>query len=780
MRKLNQVLFAVATLTFTSCNTQKEEINYQVIPLPHEVVVNQETPFTLQETTKILYPEGNELLKRNAEFLSGYIKEATGKELDIATITSESTPPNAIVLGLDKSIVEKEGYELTVSSRQITINGQTPNGVFYGIQTLRKSIPAIVAGAKITLPAVTIKDYPRFSYRGMHLDVGRHFFPVEFVKEYIDLLALHNMNTFHWHLTEDQGWRIEIKKYPRLTEIGSQRSETVIGHNSGQYDGTPYGGFYTQEQIKEVVAYAQERYITIIPEVDLPGHMLAALASYPELGCTGGPYEVEKTWGVFPDVICIGNEKAMVFLEDVLSEIVELFPSEYIHIGGDEAPRDRWKKCPKCQARIKSENLKADKKHTAEDRLQSYCMSRIEKFLNSKGRRIIGWDEILEGDVAPNATVMSWRGMNGGLEAAKLGHDVIMTPNTYVYFDYYQTADTKDEPDAIGGCVPLEKVYSLEPVPTSLNENEKKHIIGVQANLWTEYIATTQQIEYMVLPRMAALAEVQWTLPEKKDYRNFTKRLPQLLAFYDREGLNYGKHVFNIDSKITSDPEKKAVMIELSTIDDAPIYYTLDGTEPSAKNGTLYKEPIAVTQAANFKAIAIRPNGNNSKIKSEQIDFNKATCRPIELKNQPSPKYSYDGAIVLVDGLKGTNSYASGRWLGFPGKDVEATIHLEESTEISRVSTEAIIDLSAWIMGACGLSVAVSDDGKDFREVASKDYPIETGSAAPKTTESYSVEFPPVKANFVKVIIKHTPALPKGHTGEGKAPFLFVDEISVE
>ena len=340
MRKLNQALFAVATLALASCNTQKEEINYQVIPLPQEVVVNQETPFTLQETTKILYPEGNELLKRNAEFLSGYIKEATGKELDIATITSESTPPNAIVLGLDKSIVEKEGYELTVSSWQITINGQTPNGVFYGIQTLRKSIPAIVAGAKITLPAVTIKDYPRFSYRGMHLDVGRHFFPVEFVKEYIDLLALHNMNTFHWHLTEDQGWRIEIKKYPRLTEIGSQRSETVIGHNSGQYDGTPYGGFYTQEQIKEVVAYAQERYITIIPEVDLPGHMLAALASYPELGCTGGPYEVEKTWGVFPDVICIGNEKAMVFLEDVLSEIVELFPSEYIHIGGDEAPRD--------------------------------------------------------------------------------------------------------------------------------------------------------------------------------------------------------------------------------------------------------------------------------------------------------------------------------------------------------------------------------------------------------------------------------------------------------
>ncbi|WP_455584789.1 glycoside hydrolase family 20 protein [Bacteroides sp.] len=777
MRKLNQMFLATTVLALASCSTKEEQVNYQVIPLPQEVVVNQEAPFTLQETTRILYPEGNELLKRNAEFLSGYIKEATGKGLSVEVITSEGTPENAIILGLDKTIAQKEGYELKVTPKQITISGQTPNGVFYGIQTLRKSIPATTTAAKITLPAADIKDYPRFAYRGMHLDVGRHFFPVEFVKKYIDLLALHNINTFHWHLTEDQGWRIEIKKYPKLTEIGSQRSETVIGHNSGKYDGTPHGGFYTQEQIKEVVAYAQERYITIIPEVDLPGHMLAALASYPELGCTGGPYEVEKTWGVFPDVICIGNEKAMVFLEDVLSEVIELFPSEYIHIGGDEAPRDRWKKCPKCQARIKSEKLKSDKKHTAEDRLQSYCMSRIEKFLNSKGRRIIGWDEILEGDVAPNATVMSWRGMEGGLEAAQLGHDVIMTPNTYVYFDYYQTADTKDEPDAIGGCLPLERVYSLEPVPATLNEEEKKHIIGAQANLWTEYIPTTEQVEYMVLPRMAALAEVQWTLPEKKDYRDFTHRLPRLLAFYDRDGLNYGKHVFNITSNITSDSEKKAIMIELSTIDDAPIYYTLDGTEPAANNGTKYEGPIAITQTSDFKAVAIRPNGN-SKVISEQIDFNKATCRPIELKNEPAPKYSYNGAVALVDGLKGTNSYASGRWLGFPGKDVEAIIDLGQPTEISKVSTEAVVDISAWIMGASGLTVAISEDGKDFREVASKDYPAETAPLV-KNIESYSVEFSPVKATFVKVVIKHSPALPKGHAGEGKAPFLFVDEISV-
>lgn len=777
MRKLNQTLLAATALALASCTAKQESVDYQVIPLPQEVVTTQEAPFTLSATTRICYPDGNELLKRNAEFLSGYIKEATGKAPAVESIQPEEKPQNAIVLGLDTAISQKEGYDLKVTAQQITIDGQTANGVFYGIQTLRKSIPATTGGAEVKLPAAEIKDYPRFAYRGMHLDVGRHFFPVEFVKEYIDLLALHNMNTFHWHLTEDQGWRIEIKKYPKLTEIGSMRSETVIGHNSGKYDGIPYGGFYTQEQIKEVVAYAQERYVNIIPEVDLPGHMLAALTSYPELGCTGGPYEVEKTWGVFPDVICIGNEKAMVFLEDVLSEVIELFPSEYIHIGGDEAPRDRWKECPKCQARIKSEKLKADKKHTAEDRLQSYCMSRIEKFLNGKGRRIIGWDELLEGDVAPNATVMSWRGMQGGIEAAKLGHDVIMTPNTYLYFDYYQTADTKDEPDAIGGYVPLERVYSLEPVPETLNEEEKKHIIGVQANLWTEYIPTTKQVEYMVLPRMAALAEVQWMLPEKKDYRDFTKRLPQLLAFYDRDGRNYGKHVYNIEPTITSDSEKMAVMIELNTIDHAPIYYTLDGTTPTVSNGTKYKGPIAIKEAADFKAIAIRPAGN-SKVMTEQIDFNKATCRSIELKHQPAPKYSFNGAVALVDGLKGANSYANGRWLGFLGKDVEAVINLGEPTEISKVSTEAFVDLSVWIMGATGLSVSVSEDGKDFREVASKEYPAESGTAK-NSIDNYTVEFTPVKATFVKVIIKHTPSLPKGHAGEGKVPFLFVDEICV-
>lgn len=776
MKKLNHALLAGAlALVCASCGTE-QEANYQVIPLPQEVSLTQGNPFKLNGNVLIAYPENNALLQRNAEFLSEYIRQSTGYASKTKAIAAGEQVKNAITLGLDPDIANKEGYVLTTTPEGISINGQTENGVFYGIQTLRKSIPAEAKGATILIPAGEIKDEPRFSYRGMHLDVGRHFFPIEFIKKYIDLLALHNMNTFHWHLTEDQGWRIEIKKYPKLTEIGSQRSRTVIGRNTQEYDNTPYGGFYTQEEAKEIVKYAQERYITVIPEVDLPGHMLAALAAYPEMGCTGGPYEVCPRWGVFEDVLCIGNDKTMQFLEDVMSEIIEIFPSEYVHIGGDEAPRDRWKECPKCQARIKAEGLKADKNHTAEDRLQSYCMTRIEKFLNSKGRRIIGWDEILEGDVAPNATVMSWRGASGGIKAAQMGHDVIMTPNTYCYFDYYQTADTKDEPLGIGGYVPIEKVYSLDPT-FDLNEEQKKHIIGAQANLWTEYIATTEHVEYMVLPRMAALAEVQWTQPEKKDFKDFTTRLARLMKFYQRDGFNYAKHVFDLKVDFTPDVAKKAVVVTLSTIDDAPIYYTLAGTEPATAS-LKYIEPVVITETADFQAVVIRPEGK-SKVVNKKISFNKATYCPIELTFQPSEKYKFGGAITLVDGMKGNDSYATGAWLGFVGGDVEAIIDLGQETEIKRVATNAIVDMSAWIMGSTGLVVSISDDNKEFREVAAKDIPAET-NIDKKGVENYEITFDPVKARYVKVVIKRSPALPKGHAGEGKAAYMFIDEIEVD
>lgn len=537
---MKNILFSLAAIALTACSQVEVPARYEVVPLPQVITLTEAAPFKLDRHCVIAYQNDAEgLMSRNAEFLAEYINQSTGHTLTLKQLEgTEQGGSHAIILTLDASIPNDEGYRLTTDAQGVRLCARTPRGIFYGIQTLRKSMPASAQGATILLPSGQVEDRPRFAYRGMHLDVCRHFFPLSFVKKYIDLLALHNMNTLHWHLTDDQSWRLEIKKYPRLTEVGSQRSRTVIGRNSGEYDETPHGGFYTQEEAREIVRYAQERHITVIPEVEMPGHALAALAAYPEFGCTGGPYEVCPLWGVFDDVFCIGNDQAMQFLEDVLAEVIDIFPSRYIHIGGDEAPRTRWQQCPKCQARIRTEKLKADAKHSAEDRLQSYCMTRIERFLNERGRQIIGWDEILEGDVAPNATVMSWRGSAGGIQAAQMGHDVIMTPNDYCYFDYYQTKERENEPLAIGGYVPLEKVYSLEPT-AQLTAEQARHIVGAQANLWTEYIATPEHVEYMVLPRMAALCEVQWSAPEKKSYDDFRNRLTRLVDIYQRDSLNY-------------------------------------------------------------------------------------------------------------------------------------------------------------------------------------------------------------------------------------------------
>jgi N-acetyl-beta-hexosaminidase len=777
MKKLNHAIFLGLLLVFTACGNKPEKIDYQVIPLPQEIKFTSGMPFIITNSTQIIFPEGNGLQQKNAEFLSGYIKQTTGKELRIKPLLSlDKHTKDAIILYPDENFDKEEGYQITVNKNNVTITGKTEAGIFYGIQTLRKSFP-VIKNEIISLPAVEINDYPRFSYRGMHLDVGRHFFSTEFIKSYIDLLALHNMNNFHWHLTDDQGWRIEIKKYPNLTEIGAYRKETVIGRNSGKYDGTPYGGFYTQKEIKEIIDYAAERYINVIPEIDFPGHTLSVLTAYPEFGCTGGSYEVAGSWGVFKDVLCIGNENAMLFLEDVLKEVVDLFPSKIIHIGGDEAPRDRWKKCPKCQARIKTENIKADAQHSAEDRLQSYCMTRMEKFLNDNGRSIIGWDELLEGDVAPNATVMSWRGMEGGIKAAKFGHNVIMTPARYVYFDYQQAEDLANEPQGIGGFVDVEKVYRLDPVPEALTDEEKELIIGTQANLWTEYIATPEHAKYMVLPRMAALSEVQWLSPEKKNYKDFTRRLLPLLKLYDQEGYNYAKHVLDLKVRYYPQSTNKSIETKISSIDDSPIYYTLNGNEPD-KNSTKYNGSLTITGSTHLSAISIS-EGKKSKILNEEISFNKATLCPINLTYEPAEEQSYNGALTLVDGLKGTDNSATGRWLGFYGTGLEAVIDLQESTEISQVSTRANIDVYAWSMGATEMSVLISDDNKTFKEIASEPYP-ELTDIAFKKIELYNLNFNPVSARYVKVILKPSSGMPKGHRGEGRIPYLYVDEIVIE
>lgn len=539
----NSLLIALSLLlAATACSAVK---TVEIIPAPAEMTVSGgvfNVPGSIVSYDASMDAKAVKHVTAFAEKLS----VVTGKQSDVQEGLSEK----GISFSVNPALGPEE-YTIAVSGKNVKVSASAFNGFLYAIQSLGQMLPAAYYGSVAapaedwTLPCVSIKDKPRFAYRGMHLDVSRHFFSVDEVKRYLDIISVYKMNRMHWHLTDDQGWRVEIKKYPRLTEVGSNREGTIVGHlrdnKEMKTDGIPYGGYYTQEQIKEIVAYAEDLGITIIPEIDLPGHMIAALASYPELGCTGGPYKVWPRWGIAEEVLCVGKEKTMTFLEDVLAEIMELFPSEYIHIGGDECPKKAWKNCPVCQKKIKELGLKDDEKHTAEQYLQSYVTARIQKYLNDHGRKIIGWDEILEGELAEGATVMSWRGVKGGIEAANKGFDVVMTPNRYMYFDYYQSDQKDKEPLAIGGYLPIDTVYVYEPLE-GLSEAAGQHIMGVQANLWTEYIATPEHLEYMLIPRLAALSEVQWCRPENKNFERFkTSLVGHHFAIYDTMGYTYSK-----------------------------------------------------------------------------------------------------------------------------------------------------------------------------------------------------------------------------------------------
>ena len=524
-RLLISLLFINCYLFFSPARAQ-----YNIVPLPQSITLQKGEPFTLEATVQILAPAA---LKQEAEFLQTYLRDLVGVDFPLAQKREKKVC--YIELAVSPKVTAKEGYVLTVSKKGVTIQGGSAAGVFYGIQTLRKSFACTSAESLLQmfqLPAAIITDAPRFSWRGMHLDCSRHFYSIQFVKKFIDLLALHNMNVFHWHLTDDQGWRIEIKKWPKLTTVGSQRSGTIIGTNSDLDDGIPYGGYYTQAEAREIVAYAAERHITVVPEIDMPGHMLAALASYPELGCTGGPYEVGHYWGVYKDVLCVGNERVYQFVEDVLTEVMDIFPSEVIHIGGDETPTEKWEQCPKCQA------LGLPK-----DKIQARFTQRVFDFLTAHHRRALGWDEILDG-CPQDAMIMSWRGSEPGAKAAAEGHDVVMTPTTHCYFDYQQVEDRQFEPSRCGGFIPVEKVYALDPAPESFSVEARSHILGTQANLWTEYITTESMLEYQALPRMSALAEVQWTQPERKDYEAFKVRLTSLMSLLEYYHYTYCKHLW--------------------------------------------------------------------------------------------------------------------------------------------------------------------------------------------------------------------------------------------
>lgn len=753
--------------TLACSNPNIEKGNLNVIPRPYEIIVSAtESQFVIDGSTAITFPEKNEKLKRTAHFLSSYIQEITG--------TTVNVDPNAtghvIELSLDSTLSNPEGYEMKITADKITLKASSEVGIFYGVQTIHKALPITQGNALAALPAATIKDYPRFKYRGFMIDVGRHPFSIAYLKEMIDLMALHNINYFHWHLTEDQGWRIEIKKYPKLTEIGSYRKETIIRAGSNDFDGIPVRGFYSQEEAREIVRYAADRFITVIPEIDLPGHMLAALASYPELGCTGGPYTVPTRFGVFADVLCGGNESTLQFAKDVLNEIMDIFPSEFIHIGGDECPKIRWEKCSTCQKKIHELGLKTTPHHSKENQLQTYFMSEIEKVINERGRNMLGWDEVLEGGLTANTTIMSWTGIQGAIESAKQGHNAIMCPISHLYF-------SNPGYNRLKGVSSVARVYNFEPIPEELSENEKQYIIGTQGCVWTEWTKDSIKMEWQILPRMAALSEIQWTQPEKKDFDHFLGRLRHQIDLYTLKGFHYKEDINDVVIDINPIHENGNAHVSFTTFDQAEVHFTLDGSEPT-KISPLYTETFTVDSTATIKAVAFR-NGKQSNITAETIRYNLATMCPITTNSIPDPKYTYKGICLITDGMSGDGNYHSGRYLGFYATDLDVTIDLQKEQLISSVFVNTYLVPGDYIFGLTGLEVWISEDGKQFKSVTSKSIPVLKKGTSNNSSKREEITFDKIRTRYVRIIGKATPSLPAWHSGAGKKTFLFIDEIGV-
>ena len=774
MKKL--LLTLAAGIVLCSCGSHDPQI--AIVPYPNHLETGRGT-YRVTDRPVTCDSRTDERTQRAVVGFAARLRTVTGGTNPVTV--ADEVPASGIRFVTDESL-PAEGYELNVDGEGIEVRASQFPGFLYALQSLEQLLPAAVYGtepapdAAWEVPCVKIADAPRFAYRGMHLDVARHFFSVDEVKRYIDVMAIHKLNTLHWHLTDDQGWRIEIKRYPELTAVGSIRKATVVRKEWGTYDGTPYGGFYTQDEIRDVVKYAADRGVTVIPEIDLPGHMLAALTAYPELGCTGGPYEVWGRWGVADDVLCPGREKTFEFLEGVLTEVMELFPSEYIHIGGDECPKVRWEKCPRCQAKIRQLGLKDDGEHTAEHYLQSYVTDRIGKFLARHGRRIIGWDEILEGRAPSDAVVMSWRGSEGGIAAAKLGHDVIMTPNSHFYFDYYQSLDTDAEPFGIGGYIPMEQVYSYDPAFPELTPEQQKHILGVQANLWTEYVLSDEHLEYMLLPRLAALSEVQWCLPETKDWNRFIGSF-RMDKIYSQLGYEFAKHIFGVTASYAVDPEKGGVVMTLTTQGGAPIRYTLDGSDPTASS-PLYKAPVTIGESCTFKAAALR-EGMQTPVYTRKFDFNKATGRRIALNAAPTLKYTYGGASLLVDGYRGGPVYSNGAWIGFLNEPLDVTIDMQGAKPYSAVTVESLVEKGEWVFPPSSVGVYLSDDGREFTEAALMSVPQET-AGSPDGVKPFKVLFPETSARYLRVVARTVDPIPAWHGAAGQKAHMFVDEIIVE
>lgn len=620
------------------------------------------------------------------------------------------------------STIAEEAYILDISRKCVNIYASGLNGFVYAVQSLKQLLPTAIWGdgdacsADWSLKTMRIEDSPRFAYRGLHLDCARHFFSTDEIRRYIDLMEMHKLNTFHWHLTDDQGWRIEIKSHPEICSVGAWRRGTMVGRDFSSNDGQLYGGYYTQEELRSIVEYAAHRGITVIPEIDLPGHTQSILAAYPELGCTGGPYEVRCIWGVSDDVLCAGNDKALELLEDILLEVMDIFPSEYIHIGGDECPKLRWKNCPRCQARIRKLGLdrKGSGEFTPEDYLQSYVMNRLENFLNSHGRRIIGWDEVLDGEISQTATIMSWRGAAGGIKAARSGRDAIMTPNSYLYFDYCQSLDNASEPLCIGGYLPVSRVYSYEPYDELMSADECRHILGVQANMWTEYISDFSTVEYMLLPRLAALSEVQWCAAENKDFERFRDCMEHIRDIYDALGVNYARHLF--DGRMDAEQQQL----------------------PSVEHKALGCEAT--------------------------------------LLSEPHLNYHFKAPQELLDGKRGSRIFTSGAWIGFEGTPLDIVLDLGEK-EISELQLGILSDKGNYIFAPVRIELYSSQDGENFELLAEEDYEAEKADD-PDGVKTFTLKLPQsVRPGKLRVVASTIDRLPDWHPGAGAKAFLFVDEL---
>jgi hexosaminidase len=770
--KLQAKLFLILFILI-SCVRSLYAGSINVVPVPMQVTEGTGV-FTIQSGTRIFIDETNGTTEM-ADLFAEKIRLSTGLNLETKSYNAAFPVNNSIVfttLGADVSL-GKEGYSIDISKTQVFIKATSASGFFYGLQTLFQLLPPDIEDQKsvqksaYSVPVVSIKDMPRFGYRGLHLDVGRHMFPVEFIKKYIDLMAMYKMNTFHWHLTEDQGWRIEIKKYPKLTQIGSIREGTQIG-KSDEIDSIPYSGFYTQDQARDIVAYAASKYITVIPEIEMPGHSVAALTAYPALACTSGPFEVRTLWGVADDICCAGNDSVFLFFQDVLTEIMDIFPSTYIHIGGDEAPKVRWKSCMKCQARIKTEGLKN------EAELQSYFIKRIEKFIVSKNRRLIGWDEILEGGLAPEATVMAWRGIQAAIDAATQGHDAIMTPVDYCYFDYYQ-GDPATEPEAFGGHLTLKTVYSYNPVPPVLTPEQAKHIIGVQGNVWTEYIRTPEAVEYKAFPRAIALAEVAWSQQNRRDWDDFINRMDNQFMRLDLMKVNYSKGSFIADLT-TQQYKNRNLVVLTSETKSMEIRYTIDGTDP-LNTSALYNQPFELVKTAVVKVALFNKGKIAGSISQREISVNKASGKPVTIIKPYSFKYPGTGDQAMTDGLTGTNSYKSG-WQGYEGTDIEFTVDLLQPNKISSLKLNFVKNPADWVLYPTEVVFSISPDGKTWENLESTKFNASTPSE--KEIKAAQNNFSEKEVRYIKVTATSPKVLPDWHQYKGKPCWIFADELVVE